>query len=465
CVECKTSYHPAYFVRGGSEVGSVRQYYAGIPRYIQASETHWVEQDLAIHWTLQMTVQHASSVGIAEVYNLELVDKPWHGNTKLLWRLDHETVWDTFWMFALLRDIGRRSNETASLELSNRGNQKGRIDEALAERNRRMVGTGQPMWGHVCDSCLKVKKDEVTGKAQYYDAIVLDGVSVRCRCCSVASDEDGMPCLEGLQNTRDRFCVKHAEKEWECFVRTCNKGALRQQNSRACDDPAHQLIEKQEAAMAGQGHRELIRRAARYGRAVDDQESRPQVEDGIEDCKLPNEAKKRGKLTMSSKFTHCDMLALRDCGIIIARSTFYGAEGSSLPSVFVYDKACHVLEHLFKCGDDYLTRKSAHVLDVFHGAGCHKESDEFCNKHCNPALFPELLDEHGKLIFNTSVCEQTNVWYGGFVTMVRGMSLIHFTFFLDEAVIRHNERVAMNLRQRGFHPMVLPLSHWEGNHV
>jgi hypothetical protein len=58
-------------------------------------------------------------------------------------------------------------------------------------------------------------------------------------------------------------------------------------------------------------------------------------------------------------------------------------------------------------------------VDVFHARNHHKESDIFCNVYCNPARFPELVAPDGKWLLNSSVAEQTNVWFGAFQAMTR----------------------------------------------
>ncbi|KAF9045648.1 hypothetical protein BDZ89DRAFT_942555 [Hymenopellis radicata] len=493
CRFCKTSYHPTYWVQDAQNLQSQRVYYSGIPDYIQASETHWVERSLAEEWTLQMAVQHASGVGIAEVYNMQLREQRWHGMTDLKWRLDEEIVSATFRVFALLRDKARRTNGEGWLIVDHHGTDDERFEAAIDARNLDMVGTGQPMWGHGCQGCMKFKKNAVTKEIEYVSALVLDGVSVRCRCCSVSCDEDGMPCLEPLMHPKHRFCGKHGQNLWRCFVRDCPND--RGDHSRACSDPQHQALEKEEQAIAGRGTQELHRRAARLGRVVQeaslvDSHCRGAAEEGEtpeDECVGPppgilggkNAEKKRRKRLVTSKYTHCEMLALAPCGIIRGRTTLFNAEGikavvtwlkllcpvdlwESLPSAIFYDKACHLLEHLLKTKDPYLTARTAHFYDLFHGAFCHKEGDTFCNDHCNPTNFPDVLDDQGRIIFNTSACEQANAWFGGFVTIVREMSLSHFGFFLDEMIMIHNEIAAMRLEDNGFNPTILPEEFWNG---
>ena len=97
-------------------------------------------------------------------------------------------------------------------------------------------------------------------------------------------------------------------------------------------------------------------------------------------------------------------------------------------------------------------------MDVFHAVTKHKDTDEFCQLNCNPAGFPELLDALNQWIFNSSAAEQTNVWFGKFLAVVREMGEIHFNFFLDEMIMIHNEWQAGVLRARGARPTLVPVA-------
>ncbi len=86
-----------------------------------------------------------------------------------------------------------------------------------------------------------------------------------------------------------------------------------------------------------------------------------------------------------------------------------------------------------------------------------KESDGFCGEHCNPALWPELADDNGDWVFNSSAAEQVNVWMGGFLPIVREMVAHRFDFFLDEMIKRRNEYVRKKLYNAGKVPYYVPL--------
>lgn len=66
--------------------------------------------------------------------------------------------------------------------------------------------------------------------------------------------------------------------------------------------------------------------------------------------------------------------------------------------------------------------------------------------------YPELLDEHGKYYFNSSIAEQTNVWFGGFHNMCREMTPVKYDFFLDEMILRRNRATVINLRRQDKQP-------------
>jgi hypothetical protein len=114
-------------------------------------------------------------------------------------------------------------------------------------------------------------------------------------------------------------------------------------------------------------------------------------------------------------------------------------------------------EHLRKEKDTFFQQVILSV-DVFHFKSKHKETDVFCQKHhdCNPALWKELADEHGKWVFNSSAAEQANVWLGGYHAIVREMLPHRYDFFLDEMIKRRNEKLVARLEEIGKIPYIVP---------
>nr|KAF8572610.1 hypothetical protein K439DRAFT_1625658 [Ramaria rubella] len=126
-----------------------------------------------------------------------------------------------------------------------------------------------------------------------------------------------------------------------------------------------------------------------------------------------------------------------------------------MPEAFFYDSNCSLLKHCCKIGCHRFDNMVV-VVDVFHFTRKHKESDGFCQEHCNPTMFPELYN-NGKWVFNLSITEQTNVWMGGFLPIVREMSVVCFNFFLDEMIKRRNRYTIAELECKGNRPWVIPL--------
>jgi hypothetical protein len=86
-----------------------------------------------------------------------------------------------------------------------------------------------------------------------------------------------------------------------------------------------------------------------------------------------------------------------------------------------YDNNCHIAAMLAAEGDTYF-EDVALPVDVFHFKSKHKEGDEFCGRHCNPALWVELMDpETGSWVFNSSAAEQVNRWLRGYHAMTHLM--------------------------------------------
>lgn len=206
---------------------------------------------------------------------------------------------------------------------------------------------------------------------------------------------------------------------------------------------------------------------------------------------------------MSRRWTHNEQLFVRCCGVILSRATMYASEGvsgvkvctqgttgnnsettnshyyqdflkctfpfpGSLPSYIFFDNNCNLLKHLISTDDHYFDLTGLPV-DVFHAHNKHHETDIFCNTHCNPAMFSELIDKDGKWALNSSAAEQANAWFGGFQSIVREMpeprcdSLpppvfthhLHehrYNFYLDEMIAIRNRFTVNLLHRQGHHP-------------
>ncbi|KIJ12502.1 hypothetical protein PAXINDRAFT_82820, partial [Paxillus involutus ATCC 200175] len=141
--------------------------------------------------------------------------------------------------------------------------------------------------------------------------------------------------------------------------------------------------------------------------------------------------------------THNEQLIMWPCGVILARATFFGSEVvsavndfakavfptmSSTPEYFIFDNNCRLCAHQETIKDTHFCQTGMPV-DVFHFNSKHKETDLYCQQHCNPAAYPELIED-GKWWFNTSTCEQTNVWLGGYQAILCDMGMHRYNFYL-----------------------------------
>jgi hypothetical protein len=126
------------------------------------------------------------------------------------------------------------------------------------------------------------------------------------------------------------------------------------------------------------------------------------------------------------------------------------------PQHLIYDSNCNALREVE-------SRKIAFFegmgmcVDAFHHKTKHKASDLFCRERCDMKAYPELLDDDGKYYFNSSIAEQTNVWFGSFHNICREMTPVKYDFFLDEMILRRNRMTVATLRIQGrlpHHPPV-----------
>jgi hypothetical protein len=133
------------------------------------------------------------------------------------------------------------------------------------------------------------------------------------------------------------------------------------------------------------------------------------------------------------------------------KHTFHG--DIKLDHIF-FDNNC-TLAKMVK--DDPFFHDIGLTVDVFHFKSKHSVTDTFCQTNCNPAAFPELAGEGGEgWYFNSSIAEQTNIWFGGYHPICREMSVDKYNFFLDDMVLRRNEATLIKLEREGHMPAMWP---------
>lgn len=125
-----------------------------------------------------------------------------------------------------------------------------------------------------------------------------------------------------------------------------------------------------------------------------------------------------------------------------------------LPTHIFYDNNCSLWKHLNAQNDERF-RDVKLPVDVFHFKSKHSVTDTVCQEHCNPAIFTELMED-GKWVFNSSIAEQTNVWFGGYHSIVREMGAVKYAFFLDEMILQRNALLFAKLARSGKCPHYRP---------
>ncbi|KDQ58768.1 hypothetical protein JAAARDRAFT_69191 [Jaapia argillacea MUCL 33604] len=434
CDGCKMRYYPNYYI-----MTNLRFYYGGIPDTIQFEEHGYMEKDLCEVFTNFMLVAWVSAQNGANIYNFALAAnslcRPTIWPSGLTFNLSGEQVWRAFFLNALLRDWTERG---LVLVLPDSGDHDSRLKHAMDIRNHLMIEHGQPEKMHACQVCP-------------LRAVVTDGIAIGHPCCMVHN------CTRPLINNRHRFCEQHQDKNLDCVVTDCDAKA--EPGHRTCSNSSHRELEEFRN-QRGKAFFQLRDRLKRFNIS--------QISDSLGgDDSLPELAR------FGRRRTHNEQLVVCCCGIIAARSTMFGAEAISgvkdflksvynhnpddMPDVCWHDNNCRLQQHLRKTNDSFF-RRVILAVDVFHFKSKHKESDKFCQKHCNPALWKVLVDKEGKWVFNSSAAEQANVWLGGYLAIVREMLPHRYNFFLDEMIKRRNERLVGHLRKSGKTPYHVPSS-------
>jgi hypothetical protein len=114
------------------------------------------------------------------------------------------------------------------------------------------------------------------------------------------------------------------------------------------------------------------------------------------------------------------------------------APGVQKPDLVAFNSNCWLAQYVKNHNKTWWDTISLPV-DVFHFRTKHKQTDMYCQKWCNPAMFKELLVYNPKTQKNESTAEQTNVWLGGFHSIWCEMRTVFFDFFLDQMILLWNE--------------------------
>ncbi len=159
CVECKTVYYPNYSARD-----ELRQYYEGVPAFIQVSDHSYVERHVLEHFTVLSVLSWTSATNAAHIYHESMSKLERSRRNEPRFRLRTEHVWDGFVALALLRDAELHAT---ILQAPHGGVQKNRYTDAMRLRNERIRRSGQPEYAHWCTKCHR-RFDQPDGTTSEY---------------------------------------------------------------------------------------------------------------------------------------------------------------------------------------------------------------------------------------------------------------------------------------------------------
>ncbi|KAJ6464032.1 hypothetical protein C8R45DRAFT_840554 [Mycena sanguinolenta] len=403
---------------------------------------------------------------------------------------DH--VWDAFIILTLLDYNDRKDT---CLQVPHTGAQRDRFTEAMRTRNCEVIVHGQDEIGHCCDKCMRTLT-RPDGTKYDVQVIVGDGLSMGFPRCQVSH------CTEELANNRHRFCPAHSDLESICSIVGCDVAAV--PGKKSCNDPVHSKMEQlhYERGKAAftlkdrlQKHRLAHPSTSDQATTTEDDGDNDEGEEwfetsgdgtiqirrmvnpgsiGVNDTALCEASKaetgnRKHKALFGRCRTHNEQTAVRPCAVIVARASFYNAEAVSnvllfmqkafsaprahKPEHFVYDTNCDAKQQVMAHPDAWSWWQDVGMtVDVFHFLNKHDVGHTFCQEHCNPADYPELMGSDGKWFFNTSAAEQANVWLGGYHSICREMLPVKYDFFLNEMIRLRNQTIIAKLAQDGHHP-------------
>ncbi|KAH8822784.1 hypothetical protein DL96DRAFT_1671073 [Flagelloscypha sp. PMI_526] len=121
----------------------------------------------------------------------------------------------------------------------------------------------------------------------------------------------------------------------------------------------------------------------------------------------------------------------------------FSVPGAIKPDFLIYDCACHAKKQVESPNDRHIWAwwdLVKFIVDVWHFLNKHKTTHDVCQKFCNDSK---------SWFFNTSVAEQTNIWFNSYGSMTHEMTSVLYNFFLDEMVRLRNEVTMTKLEQEG----------------
>ncbi|KAJ7063878.1 hypothetical protein C8F01DRAFT_1054782 [Mycena amicta] len=513
CPDCLTAYFPDFSVFQG-----LREYYSldQIAEYIQIGAHQFAEKRLIVLWITMMLVAWVSGTNCSRIYELAMSQ----GNEELFesggWQfgciLTTNHIWDAFTLYTLLDYHLRKGSR---LKLPHTGLQKDRMTAAMETRNVEVVRYGfEETLGHGCDLCTRkwINKDGVEEEVQ---VVVTDGLAighVRCQkahCITpLASNRDRFcpthanmadecavvgctkPVRAGHKTCEDAEHIKmetlHFERGSAAFTlrerlhrhRKAHPGDIH--NTDDEDDgelhdgePLPDLHEDDEWFESRPGDGEImLRRQADPGTVGVLETVSPTGELVACESQKSSSGNRKHRALFGRSHTHNEQTLVLPCSLFTNRATFYNAEavsnvldfvqkacsvpGARKPHHLIYDTNCDAAQQVGANEDWSWFDDIGMFVDVFHFKNKHGIQHDFCQEHCNPADCAQLMTDEKTWYFNTSVAEQTNVWLGGYLAIVREMLPVKYNFFLNEMIRLHNHLTLAKLEGGDHNIRTLP---------
>lgn len=398
CQACNINYHHNFSVKGG-----IRTYARALPKILQIGEHQFAEVKLINSWITLMVVGWVSATNCAKFYNTAISPNRGRDLAKEMdWQFKGEVtsdqVYNAFTALSLLEDSLRRDTQ---LQLPHTGDEKGRYTAAVELLNDRRRFYHPEVY-HSCDLCSR----EHNGK--HVQVVVIDGVTIGRPCCNVFN------CKAPLPSVKNRYCKDH-EVEFGniCCIKDCK--SVRSDERKTCSLPEHQAVEdlyndrgtarfqlQQQLQRAWVSHPESSHpdlAAALAGDPFTDELAEVTVTVETSADSKKKAAKIRG--LFGRRRTHNEQLFVAPCGMIVARETFYGAEGigsvidmitrvyrieGTMPEHIFFDNNCTLAKAV---QNNPVFKKTKLTVDVFHFKSKHAVTDKFCQQNCNPAAHEE----------------------------------------------------------------------------
>ncbi|PBK61672.1 hypothetical protein ARMSODRAFT_990642 [Armillaria solidipes] len=420
------------------------------PTIVQIGKHQYIEWELAGMWQMHMVLAWVSASNCTNIYLQSFrshLPDGWQFDSAL----SHHHVYDSVVILSLLE---HHEFQNSILNVPHSGECRDRYTQAMKERNNHIRLYGQPECHHFCDGCIRIyppgslpnHPDGLIVTSTVMDGVTIGGHTCKAHNCQVKLDSD-----------RHHYCQFHRYLAGQCHVVGC--AAPVREGQKTCIDPQHAEAKRHNSLADGPDIEEQY-----------DIEEEEIVVDMDLDVDLDAEGRPsrqveghRGSVQGQGPKKDKQVL-VNPGGMIIWQEIFYGAE--TIPSAvemikcayhdrykpnhIIFDNNCMLAKHV---KNDPFFKDIGLTVDVFHFKCKHSEEDKFCQEHCNPYAFPELCGEGGKgWYFNTSIAEQTNMWFGGYHLICWEMGMTKYQFFLDEMILQRNKITCEQLTKKGYAP-------------